>query len=245
MVHRLAETLGIADKVTWTGYFNWDSDAGSRYLRAGDACVLPFDYGVTLNNSSLAAASTHGLPVISTELPDGRDEALEHGKNIYLCQPRDPEMLAEAIQLIREDSTLRERLRVGALDLGRDWYRWETTTQRLGEVLESAISDNNAFVPETSSYPLAKDSPESEKETINVNSSAYNGKGNSVDDWSPLPHETHASESSPPPLVSVVVAVHNVGKYLGHCLDALVNQTLRNIEIIVVNDAYEPTKAPR
>ena len=237
MVHRLPETLGIADKVTWTGYFNWDSDAGSRYLRAGDACVLPFDYGVTLNNSSLAAASTHGLPVISTELPDGRDEALEHGKNIYLCQPRDPEMLAEAIQLIREDSTLRERLRVGALDLGRDWYRWETTTQRLGEVLESAISDNNAFVPETSSYPLAKDSPESEKETINVNSSAYNGKGNSVDDWSPLPHETHASESSPPPLVSVVVAVHNVGKYLGHCLDALVNQTLRNIEIIVVNDA--------
>ena len=140
MVHRLPETLGIADKVTWTGHFDWDSDAGSRYLHAGDACVLPFDYGVTLNNSSLAAASTHGVPVISTELPEGRDEALEHGKNIYLCRPRDPEMLAEAIQLISDNADLRERLRGGALDLARDWHCWETTTERLVGVLESAVT---------------------------------------------------------------------------------------------------------
>lgn len=237
MVHRLPETLGIADKVTWTGYFNWDSDAGSRYLRAGDACVLPFDYGVTLNNSSLAAASTHGMPVISTELSDGQDEALEHGKNIYLCRPRDPEMLADAIQLILDDINLRERLRLGALDLAQDWYRWETTTQRLEAVLESAISDNNAVVPETSSHTLAKDTRESDKGKIKANSSSFNGKGDSVDEWSPLHHGTHAAESSPTPLVSVIVAVHNVEKYLSHCLDALVNQTLRNIEIIVVNDA--------
>ena len=50
-VRRLPETLGIADKVFWTGHFTWDSDAGSRFLYASDICVLPFDYGVTLNNS--------------------------------------------------------------------------------------------------------------------------------------------------------------------------------------------------
>jgi len=36
--------------------------------------------------------------------------------------------------------------------------------------------------------------------------------------------------------VSVIIAVYNTGKYLRQCLDCIVNQTLRNIEIICVND---------
>ena len=36
--------------------------------------------------------------------------------------------------------------------------------------------------------------------------------------------------------VSVIVPVYNVGKYIEKCLDSLVNQTLKDIEIIVVND---------
>lgn len=36
--------------------------------------------------------------------------------------------------------------------------------------------------------------------------------------------------------VSVIVPVYNVEKYLFKCLDSLVNQTLKEIEIIVVND---------
>lgn len=36
--------------------------------------------------------------------------------------------------------------------------------------------------------------------------------------------------------VSVIVPVYNVEKYLDKCLDSLVNQTLKDIEIIVVND---------
>ena len=36
--------------------------------------------------------------------------------------------------------------------------------------------------------------------------------------------------------VSIVVPVYNVEEYVAKCLDSLVNQTLKDIEIIVVND---------
>ncbi len=38
------------------------------------------------------------------------------------------------------------------------------------------------------------------------------------------------------PKVSIIVPVYNVETYLIKCLDSLVNQTLDDIEIIVVND---------
>ena len=36
--------------------------------------------------------------------------------------------------------------------------------------------------------------------------------------------------------ISVIVPVYNTEKYLPKCLDSLVNQTLKDIEIIIVND---------
>ena len=38
------------------------------------------------------------------------------------------------------------------------------------------------------------------------------------------------------PKISVIVPVYNVEKYLSECLDSIVNQTLKNIEIICLND---------
>lgn len=37
-------------------------------------------------------------------------------------------------------------------------------------------------------------------------------------------------------LVSIVVPIYNVEKYLSKCIDSLIDQTYKNLEIILVND---------
>jgi FkbM family methyltransferase len=241
MVRHLSETLGLAGKVTWTGTFSWDSDEGSLFLHGGDACVLPFDYGVTLNNSSLAAASTHGLPVISTEIPVGRDEALEHGRNIFLCRPKDPDMLADAIQLVTDAIDFRERLRHGIKELAQSWHNWDTMTLRLVNVLESAIARSKT--PQSRSQHPAIDGSSPSPRPLNSSPAVSGTAPSTAPGESPTPNwvwrDQHAgyTDAAPGPLMSVIVAVYNVEKYLCQCLDSLVNQTLQNIEIVVVNDA--------
>jgi len=247
MVRQLPEKLNIAGNVTWTGHFDWDSGIGSRYLHAADAVVLPFDYGVTLNNSSLAAATTHGLPIIGTELPVGRDEALEHGQNIYLCRPQDPEMLAEAILFISESDEIRARLRDGALLLARNWHSWGKLTERIIQLLESAVSHGETSEVHTAKFSATTDTAQRNTMELGLRTSFRSGRSgaskftdnpnSAVNPISDTPLRESFGMNEPTPLVSIVVAAFNVEKFLPQCLDSLVNQTLQNIEIIVVNDA--------
>jgi glycosyltransferase involved in cell wall biosynthesis len=58
----------------------------------------------------------------------------------------------------------------------------------------------------------------------------------SVATASPKPTATKSYSKSSSPAVSVIVPTYNVEPYLRQALDSLCNQTLQNIEIIVVND---------
>ena len=46
------------------------------------------------------------------------------------------------------------------------------------------------------------------------------------------------------PLVSVVVPVYNVEKYLDRCVQSVANQTYENLEIILVDDGSTDKSAP-
>ena len=48
--------------------------------------------------------------------------------------------------------------------------------------------------------------------------------------------ENQAKDRRVNPKVSVIVPVHNTERYLRQCLDSLVRQTLREIEIICIDD---------
>jgi len=134
-LYKLAQQLGIDSKIIWTGEYAWDSDDGSGYLQAADACVLPFDKGVSLNRSSFAAAAAHGLPIVTT-----RGEFLAapfvHGQNVFLCKPKDPDSVALAIDSVMSSSQLNRRLRIGVEALAREWFCWDKAVTRTINLLK-------------------------------------------------------------------------------------------------------------
>lgn len=127
--------LGIEDAVIWTGYCGIDTDEVSVYFRSADACALPFNYGVYLNNSSFTVAATHGIPIVTTR-PDVLDRGIRDGENVILCPPSDSEALAAAIESVIEDEALRVRLGRGALQLARERLTWDKAMEQTMEIFE-------------------------------------------------------------------------------------------------------------
>jgi len=128
-LRRLAADLGIADRIAWTGEYSFDDDRASVYLRGADIGVLPFDTGVKMNNSSFSSAAAHGLPIITTR-DDRLEPQFEHERNVYLCPPRSPDGLADAIRRVMDDADLRSRLAAGSRRFADEWYSWDAAVDR-------------------------------------------------------------------------------------------------------------------
>jgi glycosyltransferase involved in cell wall biosynthesis len=128
-IEELPERLGIAHEVIWTGPCPSDDERASALLYAADACVLPFDGGVHLNNSSFAAAAAHGLPIVTTRSAT-TEPAFRDGETAILCSPKDPGALAAAIQALVRQPALQRRMRHGARAMAAQWFCWEAAAQR-------------------------------------------------------------------------------------------------------------------
>jgi glycosyltransferase involved in cell wall biosynthesis len=129
-LHALAVQLGVADRVVWTGDYSFDNEDASLYLRSADACVLPFDSGVKLNNSSFSSVAAHGQPIITTTGADALEPQFRHGQNVFLCPPQSTDALAGAIETVMDDAPLRRRLSEGSLQLAQQWYAWPTALDK-------------------------------------------------------------------------------------------------------------------
>jgi len=130
----LARTLDIQDRITWTGNYDSESDDASKWLYAADACVLPFNSGVTLNRSSFAAAAAHGLPIITTRGKTLESPFLDR-QNVYLCPPQDSEAIARAVESLMNSPALGELLRSGALDLASEYFSWNKAVDQTVDAL--------------------------------------------------------------------------------------------------------------
>jgi glycosyltransferase involved in cell wall biosynthesis len=109
-LRELSNKAGRADHILWIGHC--DDEKSSLYLYSADICVLPFNVGVRLNNSSFAAAAAHSLPIVTTR-GEMLEEAFIDGENVRLCPPKDPAAMTEAINELINRPELRSRLRSG------------------------------------------------------------------------------------------------------------------------------------
>lgn len=135
----LADALDLGGAVLWTGGFAWDNDEPSRFLRAADACLLPFVEGVCVHNCSFAAAAAHGLPVITTRGAT-LEEQFVHGENAFLCSPEQPDELAQAVLTLMDDTELYQRLHAGVRRLAEDYFSWDRTVDHLVRALRCRMS---------------------------------------------------------------------------------------------------------
>jgi polysaccharide biosynthesis protein PslF len=122
------------DKIVWVREYASGSEEPSMYLHAADVCVLPFDHGVHMNNSSFAAAAAHGLPIITTQGGTVEPE-LHPGVNVLFCQPKSPLQMAEAIQSVIDDTILRTTLASGSLRLAEECFSWKRAIKLTTESL--------------------------------------------------------------------------------------------------------------
>jgi polysaccharide biosynthesis protein PslF len=135
-INSLIKQLKIEDRVIWTGRYTSNSDEASRYLSAADAGVFPFKYGVTLNRSSVAAAASHGLPIVTTR-GESLERAFREQENVLLCAPEDPNALASAIASVIDNPVLRQRLQRGALELAEEYFCWNKALDHTVQALSS------------------------------------------------------------------------------------------------------------
>ena len=138
-----ADRLGLAESVSWSGEFAFDSDAGSLYLRGSDIAVLPFAEGAALNNSSLAAAAGHDLPVITTS-GDRPEHDLVDGQNMLIVPPSNADALAASMIRLAGDVPLQVRLREGVSRLAAKHFTWHGSVTSTIAVIEDVLSTRTA-----------------------------------------------------------------------------------------------------
>lgn len=126
LIHR----LGLESFVTVTGHK--PPEQVVTELQSVDICVLPYEDGVSTRRGTFSAAMALGLPVITT-IPDGENATslmLEHGKNVYLIPPKDPNALAKAMLELAKDKYLRQLIGRNAKQWSRK-FSWDKVYQTI------------------------------------------------------------------------------------------------------------------
>lgn len=133
------ERSGLQPHVICTGHV--DAAVVSAHLLASDVVALPFRQGASFRSGSLIAALTHGAAVVTTttgraaETPGAPDATprLVDGEQGLLVPAGDSQALARALQQVRENATLRTRLRQGGQAVGQH-FSWARIVQQHDQV---------------------------------------------------------------------------------------------------------------
>jgi glycosyltransferase involved in cell wall biosynthesis len=115
-VREAAATAGLGDRVELPGFIPFGPDLLDRYRGAHAFVHVAATEGVP---QVLFEAMAAGLPIVATDV-GGVREAMHDGELGLLVPPGDPQALVDAIERLRTDAALRERLAANALEAAAD-----------------------------------------------------------------------------------------------------------------------------
>lgn len=133
-LRRLAEELGIADEVLWTGFLGGDDKLSA--MAAASLFVLPSyseNFGI-----ALAEAMAAGLPCVMSDQVGIAVDAKEYDAGLVV--PCEVGPLAEAMQRLLDDPELRSRLGANARRLVDDRFSVEAMSDSLVKLYDRVLS---------------------------------------------------------------------------------------------------------
>ena len=106
------------------------------FLKNADMFVFPTFYNNECFPLVLLEAMQHGLPIITTD-EGGISDIVKDGENGLICEKRNPEDLANAIEKLLKDDNLRSRMGQNGYQRYRNHFTLQSFEKRLVHILQS------------------------------------------------------------------------------------------------------------
>ncbi|PJC68060.1 hypothetical protein CO015_05410 [candidate division WWE3 bacterium CG_4_8_14_3_um_filter_42_11] len=121
--------------ISWLGFL--PENIISIFLQKAAIAVFPFKKGVSLRRTTVIAALTHGVPVITT-LGKYTTADFVNGKDIILVGPKNPAVLAKTIEELLQNQTLLQILKRNAKIFSQS-FAWETIADNSRKFYQSLL----------------------------------------------------------------------------------------------------------
>ena len=168
---------------------------------------------------ALLEAACHGIPQLVYDIPGIEDQIID-GETGFIIPPGDATQFAATVDRLMRDLPLRRRIGARAVEFVHQSFDLEKIGAHWLSLFR-AVHETGAPGPALA-WPLQGESPAEVKAQAAPQIAQWRAK---------------LTAPASRPLVSVIVPVYGTEEYLPRCLESLCGQSLREIEIIVVNDA--------
>lgn len=130
----LAKELGIAEQVVLLGWVNGE-EKHKAFCEAKALCLPSYAEGFPM---AVLDAWAYGLSVITTPVGGVPDVAAD-GENMLLFNPGDVDTLAEKLDLIMSDETLRDQLSAASVKMATEKFNLNTVTAQIAKIYDSIL----------------------------------------------------------------------------------------------------------
>lgn len=137
-----AAGMVLGDKVVFIGRV--EPAKVIHYVAAADVGVLPSIAPQETFGLSMVEMMAHGLPVVCTELNTGTSFVNQHGESGLVVTPGNPVALADAINQLLRDETMRRRLGQGAAERTHRLFSTDAMMRGVIDVYESVLQRKRA-----------------------------------------------------------------------------------------------------